>query len=322
MDTAFACGKIKDERTRVSAIGRLGLIQVHTAYTRPGLFSVPAPPFRLARAAGFFSLVRNPLPTCREACDSKWPRICGTLKTIRSACDFRPFSAVVDPLDPGAGLGGMQIDGRPIADARLLQVELNRVDAAEAGEHDSYVRGGDLVLSYSDRPGPNMPQIYWRARELGGQHPAIAAIELVASVQTSLLDSYPALAACSQLTAVEALRLADVERSTFVNAVRHSEQADAMAGVPHCYLLRLAAGPFSYAEMVQPFDTQQSRCDLDPSGRDARVQLRHRLFAERLEKGVILRARVLGVLLDRDGDEAAAANQYAAFLKEALPLTA
>ncbi len=51
------------------------------------------------------------------------------------------------------------------------------------------------------------------------------------------------------------------------------------------------------------------------------MQLAHQLFAERLEKGVILRARVLGVLVDRDGDLAAAARHYENFVSAAPPLT-
>jgi hypothetical protein len=57
----------------------------------------------------------------------------------------------------------------------------------------------------------------------------------------------------------------------------------------------------------------------DPAG--SSLRLAHHLFAEHLEKGVILRTWVLGVVLDRAGDAAAALDAYRAFLATPLPLT-
>jgi hypothetical protein len=172
-------------------------------------------------------------------------------------------------------------------------------------------------------------EIYWRAaaHELAG---AIAAIELLASVQTSLLDSCPRLLTRSSLAAEQVLQLRDVERAAFeqVSQISDSDTTNAPSDRPDCYLFRLAAAKFSYLEMVPPSDVQTSssrQCvgAIRPLASPApnRFELRHQLFAERLEKGVILRARVLGVLLDRAGDQAAAARHYAAFISERPPLT-
>jgi len=90
---------------------------------------------------------------------------------------------------------------------------------------------------------------------------------------------------------------------------------------PHCYLFRFPGRQYSYAEMVRPADARQSNWEGWLHDGDYRMELRHELFAERLEKGVILRARVLGVLLDRKDDMAAAIGHWRSFLKEALPLT-
>jgi hypothetical protein len=51
------------------------------------------------------------------------------------------------------------------------------------------------------------------------------------------------------------------------------------------------------------------------------TQLRHELFSERLEKGVILRARVRGVVLERADDVRHAAAMFNEFLHAELPLT-
>jgi hypothetical protein len=227
------------------------------------------------------------------------------------------LSAVVHPLQPGLGLGELRIDGRPISAACCpLGVEL--VGARQPlppTAVEEYVRGGDLVATYADCPAPELrTQIYWRT----SSHPlesAIAAIELVISVQTSLLDSSPRLATRSTLSVDQAMCLSSADR------------VEIDLGKSSCYLYRLAEERFSYAEMVHPAQSQESTIEAPATARaigdvaPTRLELRHELFCERLEKGVILRARVLGVFLDRQDDLAAAAAHYAAFLAAEPPLT-
>jgi hypothetical protein len=88
-------------------------------------------------------------------------------------------------------------------------------------------------------------------------------------------------------------------------------------------LLRLPELGVSYAEMVHPADPGRSELHRvsKPSPEAAALELRHHLFTAALEKGVILRARVLGVFLERADDEAAAAGYYQAFAATAPPLT-
>jgi hypothetical protein len=86
-------------------------------------------------------------------------------------------------------------------------------------------------------------------------------------------------------------------------------------------LFRLAGCNFSYAEIVHPAGAHGTKLQARPEGAGQRVQLGHRLFAERLEKGVILRARALGLWIDRAGDEDAAAQHFQAFMAAELPLT-
>jgi hypothetical protein len=226
------------------------------------------------------------------------------------------LAAVVHPLDPARGLDELRIDGRLIsAVCRPLGVELvvaNR--PAEPATVEPYVRGGDLVATYVDCPAPALrTQIYWRV----GSHPAegaIAAVELVISVQTSLLDSSPRLATRSMIGGDEALCL---------SAPDGAPQCD--TGRTSCHLYRLAETPFSYVEMVHPAQSLESAIELPGSAgagaASKRLELRHQLFLERLEKGVILRARVLGVFLDRREDQSAAERHYAAFLAAEPPLT-
>jgi hypothetical protein len=228
------------------------------------------------------------------------------------------LSAVVHPLDPALGLDELRIDGRLVSAAcRPLGVELigaNRPPETVAIEQ--YVRGGDLVATYADCPAPALrTQIYWRV----GSHwaaDAIAAVELVISVQTSLLDSSPRLATRSMIAVDEAL---------CISAPDGARQCD--TGRSRCYLYRLAETPFSYAEMAHPAQSLESAIEtpafagMSADAGSKRLELRHQLFHARLEKGVILRARVLGVFLDRRDDQSAAERHYAAFLSAEPPLT-
>ena len=142
-------------------------------------------------------------------------------------------------------------------------------------------------------------------------------------MQTSLLDSCPQLVVESHLLASEALRLTDAQAAKFTSIVPPSSEADpdALPGAPNCYLFRLPGRQYSYAEMLQPAAAQSSAWDGWLHDTDYRLQLRHNLFSERLEKGVILRARILGVLVDRRDDKQAAARHWNTFLAEDLPLT-
>ncbi len=243
----------------------------------------------------------------------------------RTIClQLERFLAVVDPTNPAGGLQQVRVDGQVIAGFHPLAPELPPTPASEsAADIDRYVRGGDLVVTYNDRPAPQMrTQIYWRttAHDRKG---AISTVELVASVQTSLLDSCPQFAIRSQLLAGEAFRLTDAETGTFTSIVPPSNEADpdSTPGAPQCYLFRLPGRQYSYAEMIQPADAQSSSWDGWLHGTEFRLQLRHELFANRLEKGVILRARMLGVLVDRRDDKATVARHWLSFLSEDLPLT-
>ncbi len=238
-------------------------------------------------------------------------------------------SAVVDLLDPVGGVGELCADDHAITGTRVLCVELRPVGPPDSTTtSECYVRGADLVATYNQRPETQMrTQIYWRAASTDAGS-TLATIELLTSVQTSSLDSCSRLTTHSELTAKESFRLSDPERGTFIRLSRETEclPSAAESQLPDCYLFRLASCPFSYAEMVPPGDARHTICERLADGDSSavaplRMQLSHQLFAERLEKGVILRARVLGVLVERDNDQAIVARHYASLLAEALPLT-
>lgn len=232
-------------------------------------------------------------------------------------------AAVVDWQNPRIGLTEVRLDGQVLTDFHPLGVELSALASEEVSAAEHYIRSGDLVATYPDRPAEQLrTQVYWRA----GSHArdgALAAIELVVSVQTALLDSCPKIAIASHLHATEVLRMTDAQSGAFTSIVPPSAEADpdGIAGAPHCYLFRLPGRQHSYIEMIHPADVENSSWDGWLQGAHYRLQLRHELFADRLEKGVILRARVLGVIVDRRDDKAAALRHWQHFLTGELPLT-
>jgi hypothetical protein len=86
---------------------------------------------------------------------------------------------------------------------------------------------------------------------------------------------------------------------------------------PGIVLYRPAAAQFTYAEFCHPFDG----IGLEVKPEEGMHATRYRLFGHDLEKGVILRGRLRGVLLPRAVDVAAAHAAYQRFLAEPPNLT-
>ncbi len=191
---------------------------------------------------------------------------------------------------------GMRIAGLSEA-CRFLGVAVPCAEPAIA-TYDSYVRGRDLVATYEQNAErPIRATLYWRALDEADAAGARFAIELVVSVQTSLLESRPTL---------------EVQSDAPATAIPLPPE---LGG---CSLLRLADSDASYLELLHPTAFAASELEVDA----ARVRLRHRLFfPEDLEKGVILRARLRAIVLPTAGDSEAAARYHRSFLASPPPLT-
>ncbi len=239
--------------------------------------------------------------------------------------DAGRMSGRVVPRDPNRGIDQLCIDGQPVAGAQLLRVDLAAIDPADPSPVEVVSRGDDLAVTYADRPAKQMrAQVYWRA---DGPLPRTAAkFELLVSVQTGLLDSCPRTCTRSHLPANQVLRWTQSSDgfAPLKLATVH-RQPLAESRQPTGYLFRVAGTEFSYAEMVHPSDARETTVAThrigDAPGGELAAEVGHELFADHLEKGVILRARVLGVVVDRADDEATAIEHFARFLSAKLPLT-
>ena len=237
------------------------------------------------------------------------------------------LTAHLDAHAPQQGLFDLAVGGQSI-DGHLLAVRfLPDGGPADSLLAESYVRGNDLVATYAQvDERPYRPQLYWRLQPTPRALQAVAAIDLLVSVQTNLLDSHPKMHVTSSVKAAakdtEVWRLSAAGEFALLDLPGGSGVSPTPDDSDECgcVLLRMVTADglqISYAEMIHPSDFGQlvvRRSD------DGEVHTVHRLFASFLEKGVIRRARLRGVLLERSGDVEAAADWYRALVSDRLPL--
>jgi hypothetical protein len=227
------------------------------------------------------------------------------------------LQARVDLLRPEKGLYGVAHGNLPLKGWRLLRIAPPPGTTTRGdGLLDGYARGPDLVATYAQTAHRNVrSQYYWRSIGNG----EYCGIELILSVQTSLLDSQPAMHVESQLGRGEVVRLMDLGTRRFVSVPGGANHSATVADGTGLLLMRPEEwDELSYAEMVHPSDFVRADVSADNSG----VKLRTELFPESLEKGVIRRARMRALIIARSADEAVAAGLWSDFTAAAPPLTA
>jgi len=278
--------------------------------------------FALLRAAGFFYFIASSLRGSSLAMNSPvWQ-----LDQQTARLQLGRMLASLNLGRPDRGLSEVRVEAQEICQAELLGLHLPSAGQAEpVGVMECYQRGQDLVAAYSESAlWPVRVDVAWRAVDPSEAPSALAAVDAIVSVRTDLLDSWPELFVRSRLATCEVQRLVDPETGRFESLVgRLTQQVSPAPGSGSCCLVfRLADLPFTYAEMIRPGDFQGTTMTIPSSDSPSVVEVRHRLFAERLEKGVILRARVRGVIFGRAGDLTAICACYGALSTADPPLGA
>jgi len=228
----------------------------------------------------------------------------------------------LDLASPAEGLGGLRLRGADWTEAELLGLDWQAsLPIGPDGLTERFARAADLVATYEETPDhPVRVDAVWRARSPASGDGSLAALDLIVSVRTSLLDARPALAVRSRAAACEVLRLADAEAGLFEPVVLSPPCAVPLrsSGGASCVVLRVSGKRPSYVEMVHPLDCpdDEIRCLAD----GAPFELSHRLFARPLEKGVILRSRVRGLWVACEQDVSVAAESYRRFAASEPPL--
>ena len=215
----------------------------------------------------------------------------------------------VDTKNPAGGVHSIRALGSHSIGACILQLHPPQENDGFAAVHESYTRGEDVVASYvPTASGAVRSQVYWRYRQFRLEHGWAVGIELIVSMQTSLLDSDPSLSVVTTIPSDEVWVCSDVDRSRFERlflvAQRPHDWSAEVAGTVH--LFRPPDAEVSYVEIVHEQDFRSARMELsaDPPWT---IRCQTTLFDERLEKGVIRRGRVWGMFVPRRNDFRSAA---------------
>ncbi len=224
----------------------------------------------------------------------------------------------VDAAHPEQGFLSSASNGRFM---QLLPTELAGARSLKLSE--VYARGNDLIALYEPLAQNQVqPSIYWRAR--WDEERQAVGVEMIVSMQTSLLDSNPETIVATGMptgdvwgpAATQGISPQRLEYTQFPLALSASDGSHR----PSLVIYQPRDTPFAYVEMVHPGDFVATQVELTKWGESWATT---RLFSERLEKGVIRRARIVGWHLPRKSDVfGSAAELFAQFAAEPLPLTA
>ncbi|GIW94826.1 MAG: hypothetical protein KatS3mg110_2867 [Pirellulaceae bacterium] len=177
---------------------------------------------------------------------------------------------------------------------------------------DQYVRGNDLVVRYPLQSRERLePVVYWRA--LAGPASEWGGVELILSMQTDSLDSDPSVFVRTWTSSQGVYFLDHAGKLVRLEATRRRLGTEESLPV---LVLRTKFG--TYIEMVYPGDF----CSVRVAQVADRASIAWKLFAERLEKGVIRRTRVQGIFASSDVSPQTIVQAYDAFCQAPLPLTA
>ncbi len=239
------------------------------------------------------------------------------------------LAATFDLTQPEHGISIIRHNGQRLPDCLPLQVspgpatttgnqaiDGNAIDAQAIEPPamiDSYIRGKDVVVTYARGAKPSVQTtLCWRDFQIASD---VLGVELIASVQTSLLDGDPTLSMRSDCRGI-AHWIRDGESTPITDDVWSLPRSggDIAEGF---ILFRLEEG-ISYTEMVDRSDFNGVSLTKSIEGTS---RLAYQMFTDGLEKGVLRRGRVRGFFLPSDDDVAAAWAVYQQFIEEPPPLT-
>ena len=180
---------------------------------------------------------------------------------------------------------------------------------------ETYVRGSDLVAECAHAGEDRVaPQLYWRVAPVNNGQ--VIRVELVLSVRTELLDSAPLWTTNSVVADASLYHTDELKTTKFGEIDQSSYQFNRDDSAENLFVFRVPGIGFSYAEMTHPSDfvSAEAKGDEPPC-----VQMQ--LFPERLEKGVIRRARICGWFMPAENDLETAVELAKRFVAEPPPLT-
>ena len=233
------------------------------------------------------------------------PAAAWTLTGRRGTCRISQVVASVDLENPAEGLT-VEPSASGTEPDHLLGLDLGL--RCPPGEH--WLRGPDITATYEPSD-----QRQLRATAVWRRHPTdgdVAAWQLIASAQTSLLDSDPAVTVMSSIAAAESsclVRGPSAATWTLLPAERrpHADTSAVLVPRAHGGAVLVAAHPGDAP-------------NLTVSWGHGRIHIICRLFTQQLEKGVLLRSRVIAAV-GPSGETTWCDRLLAEFIAAPPPLT-
>ena len=199
---------------------------------------------------------------------------------------------------------GLTVRSSLVARTELLAIDLPGATAEETVT-EIYARGSDLVIGYEQHRSRSVrPEFYYRVQQATAD---TLAVQLIASVETSLLESAPTTFVRSKL-----------ETGTLMQRGRDGDwisEADTQTAAVVGCVQRPAEADISFFQFVHPSDYCRAFSDAETGSAG------FALFPDSLEKGVIRRGRVLAGFVPREDDLQRASECFDQLLNEAPPLT-
>ena len=221
------------------------------------------------------------------------------VESQHAAFESDPWRVEFAPAKPQSGLSITRRDGSTYSG--VLAIDFPGARDTETVS-DCYPRGVDLVTTYEQHADRTvLPHIYIRVVEASD---SLLALQLIVSMQTSLLASAPATVIRSPL-----------QQGPLQCLDANGQWSSDSPATPLATLQRLPNN-VSFFQAIHPSDFE-STADLEP-----KVGVGYRVFGQSLEKGVIRRARIMAGLTATHEDDANMAKRcFEQQLSEAPPLT-
>lgn len=225
--------------------------------------------------------------------------------------------ATLDPHAPAAGLAvGKEVPPDAHSVDHLLGLDLGAACRAA----DQWLRATDLTAVYEPADARRLrTTAMWRLHPAAGP---VAVWELIVSAQTSLLQSDPGLAVVADVAADELLWSGPQRAAGGAAAQRWSATADDCPPDDTTSILvrrRVTANRAASSVLIAVHPADVHRVTVEKRG--GRIGVVCRLFPDVIEKGVLLRGRVLAAVGPAAGDTAWADPVIAAFVASPPPLT-
>ena len=208
------------------------------------------------------------------------------------------LAATLDVTAPSGGLHAIELADRHLRGYVLAATITPGPPLKSDDIADTYARGDDIVVSYAESAERNCScQFYWQSTPSPLDPSARTMLTLMASVQTSGLDSEPQVLVSTSLDADSIV--VDLEDGSSVELTSSSARAERFEAPRRASAItyRLGDGDWRYLELVEGGEIRSLDVRRD-EGRPWTTTWT--LFGEFLEKGVIRRTRTHGLFVRQE----------------------